>query len=398
MKRKDFLILLMMVILFGCTKKEYSEPLKGFELGMQENEWKNKIESFKDEKIFTNESSYKKDERTYCDYSSFIEYKRAKIKVDYLLNDDGFSFSTLRSVTIKPQAVDSINTIVYLHTTMTSKGLKSNNIDILLNYLENYYGDPDSIQYLYFNSNYDPLYLSKKLLTKWNLNASNLFQTDNYVLNSTIENSGSIPEVSIFWKERDFEICYHLYRPSIEVNDPNILLYGNSEIQFKINNYEKYYSVILDSIRSNYTLDQIVIPKIDISFENLSPINNQGRNQKFWMNLTSFYRQAKEEERGIESIRFNVAFYNRFNELIFKTEDLEYHFKEPWYLYMDKSRMTSMNGKNIRDYSYSIRYDNRNKDEDTKNFEYIRTNIDNMVIKPQTLAISFSDGTVRKIE
>lgn len=399
------MILLIIGFVMSCNQNQLEVPLKGLILGMSESNWKNKVDSLESINIFKNES-FSFFGITRNEYSSEIIINKDTLEVNYLLNNDGFYCGKLRTILLKLHNTDSLYISIGSEKRVY-KGLSGKKINVLFKYLNHFYGEPDSIIYDYttiskgkglqFSGIWAKTYRDK-WKNNWHFNASNFFQSQKNVLNDNLKDSVKIENIKIIWDESDFKVAYILLPPIRNEEHIDSILYFNSNIDYKISEYHKHYVITLDSIRNGYPLNIVIRPKVYIAINSINPQFNNGFDREFIIKIPQFEHNAPKENRGIKSIRFNVSVFDRFNDLLYKTNNLEHSFieplviKQPPYNADNMTAITSLSNE----LNYFLKYSSYSKNETVQNLEYIRLNKNNIKISTETVAIEFSDGTVRK--
>jgi hypothetical protein len=142
----------------------------------------------------------------------------------------------------------------------------------------------------------------------------------------------------------------------------------------------------------------VIKPKVEITFININPNLNNGFNKEINFNVPLFELSAVKEDRGIKSVRFIVSIYDSFNDLLYKTGNFDHSFNKP--ISIDEpilsDKFIAMEFRLSKVLTYALQYNSYSQNETVQNLEYIRLNKNNIKIKTETLAIEFSDGSIRK--
>lgn len=407
MRTKIFLIFVLLTI-YSCNNRKEAEFIKGFVLGEPYNSWNSKIDKLIEEGELSDVDSFKFHDRVYKKYRSYI----AGIPVEFMLNPDYYR-GKLRIIqynlggdTVYLQQFFNVK-YRKLHSTPDgnfylsdtdpffnrSGGYRKYEDGIkIYNQLVHVFGKPDREKRII-----DTCAIIYKNGDTLSYNPVNYNSTDYAYLRLITEDviyCNPDPSIYAFWEKEDYNIelnltCKQSYY-NYHIKPCSSAISSNSELVFKIKNYEDHYNKLRDSLKNQYSINDIIGVEID-------EIEWEKETQNIYkMNIyLNFTRPLSLDDRLVSSIRFDIIILDNFDEEICRVQAITKQFKDNEYDGIQAGGslriITLIGGTKPHSIEYNRYYDPNGYDKARKYAEKF-----SVKAVADVNAIKFNDGTVMK--
>jgi hypothetical protein len=342
-------------------------PLMDFQIGDEENIWKNKIETNFSKGVISQQYENENIFRYY-----FIKGKDS-IYTDVHINSDNYNFGKLRTLKfdLRGDTTNYFGEKEYMRS-LGPRDMKT--VDKLLGWFIEYYGEPtDTIPNIPFSF----VALSDKRVTP-----EEKFQ----------EIFEIRPEPgSLIWEKENFTIEFYRLKEYKFFNDSTpIKTYNNSYVIYKINGLEEELKKITEPIRANFTAKNVAHVTVEYpQWEQLNKSNYWDYDYQFKIDIRQVQRIGREETRKITDVQFDIILTDAFEKEIYRIPEVKLELDEP--IELHKAFLTPMNT-----YFYSVKYSSLSKDKMSLGLEQARILKQTTKLKchAEVSAVVFEDGEV----
>jgi hypothetical protein len=210
-----------------------------------------------------------------------------------------------------------------------------------------------------------------------NKNIINPFINSEYAEKKEIFHGGKPEDIYVFndyvyrWSYRNYDI------EVIQIGMPFCIY-----INYKIKNFNDFYQQYIKEIRSNYSIDDLV--RFSFRKPYIEDISEVNFNKKLIIPVDYITRDGLFEPRTITDLKFDIGFFDEFENLIFTLNDLKWDREIKFEKYL-----TSYNEKFI------FKYNTKNC-SDCEALYKLENKINKVKIVPKIKALRFEDGVVLK--
>lgn len=293
---KYYLFVLMSFLLIPLNAQE--DPLSDINYGISTvNEVK---KNYLQSKLFSeplHDSSY---------FKYYINYQDLKLPVVASFNPDWYETDEIRQLKLNLNEDDTVyNPKGEQFIQRGIVGKEISEIDEILSIYKKWYGEPDSI---FVPKLSDGEIMGRKILGK------SMENEDRYYL----------------WNEENFNISFHTPSPTYKTTNRTTKVYENAEILYSSTDYLEDFNrrkakKRLELIVSDVVSVRITNPRWEINQE--KP-NNNNEIWDFKIDINDILREAKEEDRNISALRFDIVFKDVFNEEVSRLKNVTHELKE----------------------------------------------------------------------
>jgi len=237
---------------------------------------------------------------------------------------------------------------------------------------------------------YDLINYFYKIYGNYTFSDSGSLETDGYRIKNIITpNIGSkyTEKTEFFLGDKSvgfFDNNDYLYRWSLKQYDIEVIETNKPFglfINYKMKNFNEEYKKMIKKEIESYSLDDLV--KITFRKPYILQLSERNYTSALRIPVYSINRRGEAEPRTITDLKFDMLFFDEFDNLIFTWKDFT------WDREISFSNSAYMNGP-----EFEIKYISGYKDH--KELNLIEKKLDKISIKTKITAIRFEDGTIKK--
>lgn len=372
--RQLFFLIMIFTVLASCQDKG-RDPLLGFEMGAEKKDWELVLNSLIDEGLLI--------KNEFDDFGAYILNGADSFRVEYKINkpypssrfniysdDQLYQNGALRNIEI----VLNSDTICGTYFGYRRKSI----VDKIRKHLFNIYGTPtsstDSLENGYKNDlesgAIDKLFGMAKYTRYIDGELKNINFIDTWELESMT--------VQMYREPYYYDVC---------IKDT---IYPNAHIVFKMIGYKNEFERIQRKIKKGFGPDDMI--SIEFYQPSVKYIEKDFYGKIYELNQSLMYlsREGPEDKRLITDIKFDIVYFNRFDEEVARIDNCIYSFPNG----LGPGTAISISGRK----GYSIKYNSYFTEK--AGYDYIRENIDMYKwdgkgeIVSEIKKVVFEDGSV----